>query len=136
MTYQQKKNYLEGYLKIRAEYERQLWRYQELRSTFDGLKAQIIDDMPKGQHSRNDKTATKMGIIEQLELANNVLLERYKHIEGIIATIEDSFKRELLRYHYIEGLSIQQLADKYNYSYEYICRMRQHAIEKLEFDFI
>jgi len=134
MTYQQKKNYLEGYLKIRAEYERQLWRYQELRSTFDGLKAQIIDDMPKGQRSRNDKTATKLGIIEQLELANNVLLERYKHIEQVISTIENSFKRELMRFHYIEGLSIQQLADKYNYSYEYICRMRQSTIEKLEFD--
>ena len=135
MTYQQKKNYLEGYLKIRAEYERQLWRYQELRSTFDGLKAQIIDDMPKGQRSRNDKTATKLGIIEQLELANNVLLERYKHIEQVISTIENSFKRELMRFHYIEGLSIQQLADKYNYSYEYICRMRKSTIEKLEFDF-
>ena len=132
MTYQDKKRLLGCYLMVRQEYEEQLERHKELKETLDGLKAQILSDMPKAERVNNDRFGSSLAIIEQLEIRNTSLFQKYKWVEDVIAGIPDPFHREFIRSKYIDGLSPHELADKYSYAYKYVFELERKILNKLE----
>ena len=132
MTYQDKKEFLKGYLIVREEYQRQLERFQELRTTMDGLKAQILSDMPKSQPISHDRFGTSLSIIEEMEIRNTSLFQKYKQIEDIIQAVPDSMHRELLRLQYLEGYNKLQVSNKLGYAYEYVFELEKKVLNKLE----
>lgn len=132
MTYQDKKRLLGCYLMVKQEYKEQLERHRELKETLDGLKAQILSDMPKSERVSSDRFGSSLAIIEQLEVRNTSLFQKYKWVEDIIEGIDDSLHREFIRSKYIDGLSPHELAIKYSYAYEYVFELERKILNKLE----
>ena len=131
MTNQEKKHFLSQYLKIREEYQRQLDRYRELRSTFDSVKAQIIDDMPKGSKETYDKTGENLARIEELEVKNTALIKQYMAIEEAINSLDDTVLRQLMRLRYIDGNTFESIAVALEFSFRHVLRLHGKALTKI-----
>ena len=63
------------------------------------------------------------------EIDKLVNLER--EIRGAICRLKDDKLRNVLEYHYINGMTLEQTAVKMNYSYRQICRIHGEALAKI-----
>ena len=128
MTNQMKKHLLSQYLVIKGEYQRQFDRYQELRQTFDSLKAQLLDDMPKGSKETYDKTGENLARIEELEAKNTLLFKQYMAIEKAIDKLGDEKLKTLMRLRYIDGKCWEEIALTMNYGYRNVTKLHGKAL--------
>ena len=131
MTNQQKKHHLGQYLKIREEYQRQLDRYRELRETFDSVKAQIIDDMPKGSRETFDRTGESLARIDELEMKNTALYKQYVEIEKSINSLDDTVLRQLMRLRYIDGRTFEAISCELHFSFRHTLRLHGKALTNI-----
>lgn len=131
MTIQEKKCFLKQYGSV----ERKIRRMQEERVKWWEAALKVTpswSDMPKGNAS-TDKTqdaVEKIWELDQLigrELAG--LMELRRQIWEAIQTVPNIQLRELLEYHYIDGLTLEDIAaNKMHYSYMQICRLHGQAL--------
>lgn len=134
MTIQEKKTFLKQYRSM----ERKIKRMQEERVRWWETALKVTpswSDMPKG-NTAQDKTQNaveKIWEMDQLigqELAG--LLELRKQIWKAIQTVPNIQLRELLEYHYIDGLTLEDIAaNKMHYSYMQICRLHGQALSDM-----
>lgn len=131
----EKINYLSEYKDKMREYNKLTERYSSYIETADGVKAQVITNMPIGG-GVSDRTS-KM-ISKQQELAT-ILQERFDElwdslieIENIIQSVEVSLFRTILSLRYIDGKRWENVAVELNYSWKQIHRLHIEALEKTE----
>ena len=96
----------------------------------------VYTHMPKQTSGDNKLQAAVEKLLEEDQrLAEKIAeyLTAKKEIEAEIETVEDEQLRCLLRYRYIDHLTIEQIADEMGYSYRNICYLHKKALQLLKF---
>ena len=127
MTREDLKNYKENKLWI----DEQIELYTEMKQRAEGLKAVVLDGMPKAQNKPN------YAIEKLLDTYNSILNELVKEQEKQVKIlqqlrkVENPFRRLLFKY-YIQGKKLVRVADEMNYTYDYTRQMNSIALDKFE----
>ena len=111
--------------------EEQIELYTEMKQRAEGIKAVVLDGMPKAKNKPNyaiENLIDKYNfIIEELaseqEELNKIILQ--------LKRVEEPY-REILTKFYIQGKKLVRVADEMNYNYEYVKRMNRIALNKFD----
>ena len=68
---------------------------------------------------------------EHLRQTAAQLLEERGRLQARIASVPDPTLRLLLEYHYIDGMTLEQVAEHLHYSYVHTCRLHKQALAGL-----
>ena len=136
MTNQEKKRLLRRYRAASAEIddllrERESWRERGLALTAR------LSDMPRGG-GVPDKTgdaAVSIADIDAMILRRTEELARRRaDIGRMISSVEDDTLRRLLYLRYIEGCTWEAIAERMQYSYQWVCILHGRALEAIRTD--
>lgn len=129
------KEQLKGFRSIKLERDRLLLMIEELEAQMRSPKSQRLDGMPRGGSSPSSP-------VENLVVKHAELLERYyeKVAELTAATVEieeaierlSPRERTLLRLHYIEGLTWEEVCVAMSYSWRQVHRIHAVALAMLK----
>lgn len=129
------KEQLKGFRSIKLERDRLLLMIEELEAQMRSPKSQRLDGMPRGGSSPSSP-------VENLVVKHTELLERYyeKVAELTAATVEieeaierlSPRERTLLRLHYIEGLTWEEVCVAMSYSWRQVHRIHAVALSMLK----
>lgn len=134
MTIEEKKNFLSQYRRLDEEIK---WELEEL-AKWKALAYKITPTYSflkfgNGKYDRVQETYEK---IENLSLHINQDIDRMVELRGMILKcierVEDYSLRSLLKYHYVNRLSLEEVADKMNYCYRQITRLHRKALQELQ----
>lgn len=136
VIFKAKKKYLKGYLKIVKRIERLENKLFEIDSQLYSIRGQIITDMPRGGTptqiedvlARKDETNDRI---------NQLLQESWvirKDICKVLDTLEDVRHVEILELFFINGLSIEEIADQCGYNIRHTTRLYSEGIRLLVID--
>lgn len=118
-------------LKIEVEQlEEQIIFWKERKTS---IKSQIISDMPQcggGNKTLLDILVSIEATIDKLTKKLNILINRTTEIEEIIEELNIT-ERVLMRYKYIDGLKIFQIAQRMNYSERQVNNIHSEALKKI-----
>jgi DNA-directed RNA polymerase specialized sigma24 family protein len=132
MDIRQKINRLKEYLSVVAEHKEVYDAYRMFISQMEGVGAQTISDMPKG-NNQSDKMAANMAKLEELEqrvaYKLSSLLAARLATEETINSLDSSVFRRILHLRYIEGLKWEEICVKTNYSWRQVHRYHVQALE-------
>lgn len=133
MTSQEKKKYLLRYRYFVQEVERLsderaqvLARAQKITPT--------LSDMPKSQSGANRLELAVERIVEnadKLEEKIKEMVQAKEEIEQVIDSLEDDTLRQLMKYRYINGMTLDKISFKIHYSYIHTCRLHRIALNKI-----
>lgn len=133
MTSQEKKKYLLRYRYFVQEVERLsderaqvLARAQKITPT--------LSDMPKSQSGANRFELAVERIVEnadKLEEKIKEMVQAKEEIEQVIDSLEDDTLRQLMKYRYINGMTLDKISFKIHYSYIHTCRLHRIALNKI-----
>lgn len=131
MTKEELKNFIEN--KREIEIIKDKLEYLEEKKT--SIKSLIIDDMPKGYNSDNDRISALLGEIEELiniyrekELK---LIKQQIHIENAISNLDDPTDRNIIRLKYLDGHTWEKICVILNYSWNGIHKKHRKILEKI-----
>lgn len=126
---------LKEYKHLRQERDKLARMLDELEATLFGPKAVKYDAMPRGGSGPSDPVAEMAGkhIALREDYARTVakLTEQMAEIERAIAPLEPR-ERTIIRLHYFQGLTWEQVAVETNYTWRHVHRIHGAAIEKLQ----
>jgi DNA-directed RNA polymerase specialized sigma subunit len=111
--------------------EEQIDLYKEMKQRAEGLKAVIIDGMPKAQNKSNYAIES---LIDKYDyILNELAKEQEKQIEILmqLRKVENPFRRLLFKY-YIQGKTFVKVADEMNYSYDRVKHVHKVALKKFD----
>ena len=111
--------------------EEQIDLYKEMKQRAEGLKAVIIDGMPKAQNKSNYAIEN---LIDKYDyILNELAKEQEKQIEILmqLRKVENPFRRLLFKY-YIQGKTFVKVADEMNYSYDRVKHVHKIALKKFD----
>lgn len=134
MTNAEKKAYLRSYRQAHLEAQEAKMRLVEFRTRNAGLKAIVMDDMPKssgGKRDLSDYAAQLDELEEKLSEAGKRAIIREKMVLATISRVEDPFDRRLLSMIYLDWMSIAAISEAMHYSYRQIVRAHRLAIERM-----
>ena len=99
-----------------------------------GPRAQRMDGMPRGgsgeNNVREEQMDTKAELLELYRAKEAELSQQLLAIEQAIETL-DSRSRHLIRLHYIDGLTWEQVCVAMNYSWSQVHRFHRVALARL-----
>ena len=126
---------LKAYKALRTERDRLAELIESLEAALYGPKIPTLDGMPRSgslEASRLEYLAQKHIRLQQLYKEKVTELDR-RMIE-IEASIEqlDPTERTLIRLHYIQGLTWEEVAMKMNYSWRHVHRIHSQIIQKIQ----
>lgn len=131
------KEKLQEYKHIRRERDRLAAMIKELESTMYGPRGPRLDGMPHGGGGNSSP-------IESLAAKHDELLRLYQakvedlteQLEAIEAAIKPLAPRErtLIRLHYIDGLTWEQVCVAMGYSWMQVHRIHSKALEQLKIE--
>ena len=127
MTREDLKNYKENKLWI----DEQIELYTEMKQRAEGLKAVVLDGMPKAQNKPNYAIEN---LIDKYDfILNELAKEQEKQIEILmqLRKVENPFRRLLFKY-YIQGKTFVKVADEMNYSYDRVKHVHKIALKKFD----
>ena len=127
MTREDLKNYKENKLWI----DEQIELYTEMKQRAEGLKAVVLDGMPKAQNKPNYAIEN---LIDKYDFILEILEKKKKKLNNIILQlkeVEEPYRTILTKY-YIQGKTLVKVADEMNYNYEYVKRMNGIALNKFD----
>lgn len=111
--------------------EEQMELYKEMKQRAEGLKAVVIDGMPKAQNKTNYAIES---LIDKYDyILNELAKEQEKQIEILmqLRKVENPFRRLLFKY-YIQGKTFVKVADEMNYSYDRVKHVHKVALKKFD----
>lgn len=130
MTSQEKKKYLLRYRYLSQEVERLSAERAAALSKARKITP-TLSDMPKAQSGANGLELAVEDIIKNADELSEKIVEMNAvkcEIESVIDSLEDDTLRQLMKYHYINGMTWEEVAVKMNYSYRNITRMHGRAL--------
>lgn len=128
------KEQLKAYRSIKLERDRLAEMIEELDGKIYSPKAQQLDGMPRG--SSFPASPTENAAIQHAELLKkyqrktNELTEALIEIENAIEVLEPR-ERTLIRLHYAQGMTWEEVCVAMNYSWRQIHRIHAKALEAL-----
>lgn len=127
------KEQLRTYRDLRKERDDLARKIHELEWSMYGPRAQRLDGMPRAG-SGGDGLEGQMDRHNELrELYRSKVAELGRQLLAIERAIErlSSRERQLIRLHYIEGLTWEQVCNEMNYSWSQVHRDHREALAKL-----
>ena len=108
------KEYLQQYRHIQREIEDIDRRMAQIRLKYAAPSAINYSDMPKAHNSEHDLS----DYIVKMDELTDYMISKYTRLRGIevdiykrVDRMENQKERELLRYHYIDGMTWTEIAD-------------------------
>lgn len=130
-----KKEELKNYMEIKREIEIIKDKIEYLEEKKTSIKSMIIDDMPKGSNTENDRLGELLGEIEELLNIYNEkqirLIKQQMKIEDVIDKLEESTDRNIMRLKYIDGYTWERICVIMNYSWNGIHKKHRKILEKI-----
>ena len=137
MTKEEKIQWLRGYRTAALEVERLRGEIERWRSLAEKVTP-TLSALPASTSADGTRTETAVEQITErcaaLELALCVMAARCEATEKAIQSVPDERLRLLLRYRYIDGLTLERTADKFGLSYRRLYDLHSHAIEIMKID--
>lgn len=129
------KEYLKQYRTLDGKINAKLQHLEELKA-----KALYISPSTENAGSWNSLPRSRVEEITdnimQLQKEINDKIDRLVNLERkirrAIDKLADDKMREVLEYHYINGMTLEQTAVKMNYSYRQICRIHGEALAEIK----
>lgn len=129
------KEQLKAYRGIKLERDRLLIMIEELEAQMRSPRSQRLDGMPRGGSASSS-------MVENLVVKHTELVDRYRRkvaeltkateeIEDAIEVLE-SRERTLIRLHYIQGLTWEEVCVAMTYSWRQVHRIHAKALEALK----
>lgn len=111
--------------------EDQIELYTEMKQRAEGLKAVVLDGMPKAKNKPN--YAIENFIDKYDFILNELAKEQEKQIEILmqLRKVDNPFRRLLFKY-YIQGKTFVKVADEMNYSYDRVKHVHKIALKKFD----
>jgi RNA polymerase sigma factor (sigma-70 family) len=106
---------------------------REIEETRIYISAVVIDDMPKGTGLSNPTEELIMRLSKlytMLLYKKNQIVDKRMQIEAAIDTLP-SRERRLMRLFYIDGLSLEEIANIMYYSINHIWRLHGQVLNKM-----
>lgn len=134
--YEEKKIFLQRYSDLTKEVERlteELNRWKDLATQI----TLFYSGMPHGANQVDKIQGTVEKILDTEELLQGKieqLLKTKREIEQSIDELEDIKLRYLMKYRYINGNTLERIAEKMGYSYQWIYKLYKEALEKIEIE--
>ena len=129
------KEQLKAYRAIKLERDKLAAMVEELEGTLYGPKAQRLDGLPRGgagTHSAVEDAAIKHAeLLGKYQQRMAELSAALAEIEKAIETLEPR-ERTLIRLHYAQGLTWEQVCVAMRYEWAQIHRIHAKALEKLK----
>lgn len=129
------KEQLKAYRELKKERDDLGRRITELEWEMYGPRAQCLDGMPRGGPGENyiqeERMDTKGALLKVYREKEAELDAKLLTIEKAIAKLEPR-ERRLVRLHYIDGLTWEQVAVEMDYSWRQVHRIHGDALEKLK----
>lgn len=126
---------LRAYKNLRLERDKLARMLEELEATIFGPKAVKYDTMPRGGSGPSDPVAELAGrhLALREDYARTVaeLTVQMAEIEQAIEPLEPT-QRTLIRLHYFQGLTWEQVAVEMGYTWRHVHRLHGKALEKLQ----
>lgn len=129
------KERLKSYRNIKLERDKLLDMIEELEAQMKNPRAQRLDGMPRGGTSLTSA-------VESMVVKHTDLVERYReHVAALteaVAKIENAIEgldpreRTLIRLHYIQGLTWEEVCVAMSYSWRQVHRIHAKALETLK----
>lgn len=93
----------------------------------------VYSDMPKGGTSDKVQTAVCriIEIEQQLDQQIDAQVDLREKIEAAVSGLKDEKLRDVMRYRYIDGMKLREVAAEMHYSYMQVCRMNGCALEEI-----
>ena len=111
--------------------EEQIELYTEMKQRAEGLKAVMLDGMPKAQNKPNYAIEN---LIDKYDFILEILAKDQEKLNNIILQlkeVEEPYRTILTKY-YVQGKTLVRVADEMNYNYEYVKRMNGIALNKFD----
>lgn len=121
---------LKGYRRRVSELKILKWKVKKLKSDIQFLNdAEQLDDV------QQNKLKLKQ-VIEELAIVENEVtkLDKEQQISMVLINLFDGNYREILKKKYVEGKTLEVIAEEMNYSHGYV--RSRHAELKRQFDFL
>lgn len=128
MTREDLKNYINNKKWIKGQIE----NYIEQRTIAEGLRAVVIDGMPKAKNKPNYAVEN---LIDKYNEILEYLTQEQEKLNQIIKQLdkmENSTYKLILFYKYIKGLSLEEVAVEIERDWKYTCNLHGYALN--EFD--
>lgn len=128
---QDKKRTLLGYRMLDMDIKRVLDEVARIRSQAEKMTASF-GDLGTATGSDIQKAVEKLEHLEK-RLCNDAseMIRQRLQIENSICLVPDKRLQLLLRYRYIDGLTLERIAVTMNYSYMQVCRLHGKALEAI-----
>ncbi|MFR7592482.1 MAG: hypothetical protein ACLUVC_13660 [Longibaculum sp.] len=115
MNYQETVNYLKSYKDL-------YYHHEYLSNRIEGIKAIGYEDKNIGPcRTLNDYLDEKYQVEQKMA-----------EIEDLIGNIECYRQKLVLKYKFLEFMTLEMVADKMNYSYRQVCRYYREGIENIK----
>ena len=111
--------------------EEQIELYTEMKQRAEGLKAVVLDGMPK---AKNKTSYAIENLIDKYDfILNELVKDQEKLIEILmqLKRVDDPFRKLLFKY-YIKGKNFIKVADEMNYSYDRVKHVHKIALKKFD----
>ncbi|MDD6236789.1 MAG: DUF1492 domain-containing protein [Clostridiales bacterium] len=134
MTIDEKKDYLSQYRRLDEEIKCKMDELEQWKS----FACRVTRTMSEagGSNRGDDRIQRSYEKIEELrnflEQDIKTLLKMREEISQYIDTIDDYTLRLLLRYHYINRIGLEEIAEKMNYCYRQVTRLHRKALQELQ----
>lgn len=109
----------------------QMELYKEMKQRAEGLKAVVLDGMPKAKNKPNYAIEN---LIDKYDYIIKILTEEQEKLNQItlqLKEVEEPYRTILTKY-YVQGKTLVRVADEMNYNYEYVKRMNGIALNKFD----
>ena len=134
MTKAEKVQYLKQYKTLDRRINRLLEELARWRAKAEAISP-VCSDMPRGGASE-DRMATAIEHIIELERRINAEVDQLvtlrRAIELHIEILQDDKQREIMRYRYIDGLTMEQAAERMSLSYQWVWALHRRALQKIQ----
>ena len=129
------KDELKAYRDIKLERDRLLTMIEELEAEMHCPRSQRLDGMPRGGSAPSNPVENLVvkhtSLIERYQQKVAALTEAVREIENAIEIL-DHRERTLIRLHYIQGLTWEEVCIAMNYSWRQVHRIHSKALEALK----
>ena len=126
-----KKEYLRGYRSSRRRINRIDDEIIELKELAVSVKAIDYSGMPHGngnQKDLSDELARIDSLVEKLGAEKESCVESYVSIEKQIKEIKNEDENDVLFYRYVKGLRFWEIAEKMDYSEQWVHKLHGRAL--------
>ena len=129
------KQELQQYGAIKREVEQLDEELARLKSSIMSARGQIITDISRASSPEGDSLSK--GVIKMVELEHlyqdmrAALCDKQIEIERALKVLNPT-ERRLMRYRYIDGMTWEKIAERMNYSYQWVCELHNIAVKTLD----